>query len=73
MTVRWLTKAPTSEKNGLLGPRIIVCTGERMEELVLKVYPGTRTTTFEPEHAQGRLGNEFWCYTNYESTAWKWR
>jgi len=66
MTVRWLSK-PSSEL------QIIVCTGERMKELVEKVYTGTRTTTFEPQHVQGRLSNEFRCYANFECQRWSWR
>lgn len=65
MTVRWISKRE--------GTRIIVCTGERMESLVHRIYPDIRTTTFLPEHAQGQLANEFRCYSNFESTAWKWR
>ncbi|CAF9942811.1 MAG: hypothetical protein ALECFALPRED_010083 [Alectoria fallacina] len=58
MTVRWLSKSasPNAEKSS---SRIIVCTGERMEELVLKLYPGIMTTNYDPQHAQNRLGNDF--------------
>lgn len=54
--------------------RLIVCTGERMESLVTKLYgkAGLRTTTFEPKHSKG-LSNEFRCYANFESDAWTWR
>ncbi len=47
--------------------RLIVCTGERMESLVTKLYKpfGLRTTTYEPTHARG-LSNEFYCYANFE-------
>ncbi|KAL8909294.1 MAG: hypothetical protein Q9207_000304 [Kuettlingeria erythrocarpa] len=51
--------------------RAHVCTGERMEALILKLYPGIKTTTFEPRHAQDRLGNDFRCYANFESQIWK--
>ncbi|MCJ1421573.1 hypothetical protein MMC32_007937 [Xylographa parallela] len=73
ITVRWLSKP--SGTGGIMKPcpRIIVCTGERMESLVHKVYPGTHTTTFEPQHTQGRLSNEFRCYANYECDSWSWR
>jgi hypothetical protein len=64
MTARWLAKeGPT---------RVIVCTGERMEGLITKVYAGVATTTFEPRHAKG-LSNEFLCYANFECERWKWR
>jgi hypothetical protein len=71
MTVRWLLKDAVGldEQKS----RVIVCTGERMEELVRKVYPGTRTTSFEPQHEQGRLSNEFRCYANFECEDWTWR
>ena len=74
MTVRWLSKAgpTTRHEESAEELRVIVCTGERMEEIVAKIYPGVRTTTFEPQHAQGRLSNEFRCYSNYECEAWRW-
>ncbi|KAF9870406.1 hypothetical protein CkaCkLH20_12073 [Colletotrichum karsti] len=69
MTVRWMMK-PDSAASG----RVIVCTGERMESLVTKVYKalGVKTTTFEPKHARG-LSNEFYCYANFECKDWSWR
>ncbi|RYP32335.1 hypothetical protein DL766_004010 [Monosporascus sp. MC13-8B] len=70
LTVRWLTKPSPSP-----GPRLIVCTGERMQSLVTgKLYRGlgARTTTYEPVHARG-LSNEFYCYANFECGAWRWR
>ena len=73
MTVRWLSKPKEASEHDILVPRIIVCTGERMESLISRLYPGIRTTTFEPQHIQGRLSNEFRCYTNYESDIWSWR
>ena len=68
MTVRWLAKPIES------GPlRIILCTGERREATILKLYRNIKTTTFEPQHTHG-LGNEFRCYANYASKkAWHWR
>ena len=69
LTVRWLAKgwSPTDL-------RLIVCTGERMESLITKLYgkAGLQTTTYEVEHAKG-LSNEFRCYANYESKIWGWR
>lgn len=68
MTVRWLSNIASNKD-----PRIIVCTGERMEELVLKLHPRIHTTTFEPKHTQDRLSNDFRCYANYQSNVWTWR
>ncbi|TDZ35115.1 Protein-lysine N-methyltransferase EFM5 [Colletotrichum spinosum] len=69
MTVRWMVKQDAAAK-----PRAVVCTGERMESLVSKVYKalGVKTTTFEPKHARG-LSNEFYCYANFECSNWIWR
>ncbi len=82
MTVRWLSKSwgidsLASQDNGgdqvNSGSRLIVCTGERMETLVNKLYhpQGIATTTFYPAHAKG-LSNEFYCYANFECDDWKW-
>ncbi|KAF6819648.1 Protein-lysine N-methyltransferase EFM5 [Colletotrichum plurivorum] len=69
MTVRWMMKPDAASKG-----RVIVCTGERMESLVAKVYKafGVKTTTYEPKHARG-LSNEFYCYANFECQDWVWR
>ncbi|KAF1956862.1 hypothetical protein CC80DRAFT_412383 [Byssothecium circinans] len=69
LTVRWLAKSWTS----LDSLRLIVCTGERMEPLVTKLYSkvGTHTTNYEIKHAKG-LSNEFRCYSNFECENWKW-
>lgn len=72
MTIRWLSK-PALPDADIPSPRIIVCTGERMEELVLRLYPGITTTTYAPQHAQNRLSNDFSLYANFESEAWSWR
>jgi hypothetical protein len=55
-------------------PRLIVCTGERMESLVTKLYrpQGVATTSFMPIHAKG-LSNEFFCYANFECNDWEWK
>ncbi|KAL8679754.1 MAG: hypothetical protein Q9186_003970 [Xanthomendoza sp. 1 TL-2023] len=66
LTVRWLSRISAAEA------QVVVCTGERMEELVHKLYRGIRTTTFRPKHAQGRLSNDFRCYANFESEVWQW-
>ncbi|KAI4245740.1 MAG: hypothetical protein L6R40_002268 [Gallowayella cf. fulva] len=66
LTVRWLLRFGAGE------PKVVVCTGERMEELVHKLYPGIKTTTFQPRHSQDRLSNDFRCYATYESDVWSW-
>lgn len=68
LTVRWLSKQASKEGEQV---KVVVCTGERMESLIHKVYPGCKTTTFRPEHTKG-LSNEFRCYANFESSAWTW-
>ena len=69
MTVRWLAKPAQKQATIADGARLVVCTGERMEPVIHRLYPGIRTTTFEPAHAHG-LGNEFRTYANYESKSW---
>ncbi|KAF2096489.1 hypothetical protein NA57DRAFT_42016 [Rhizodiscina lignyota] len=81
LTVRWLSKSwnapgtssgvPSTADNS---PALIVCTGERMEPLIHKLYgkAGIRTTTFEPQHSKG-LSNEFRCYANFPCKDWKFR
>ena len=73
MTVEWLSKAARETGKDLEYARVIVCTGERMENLVTQIYPNLQTTQFEPRHSQDRLSNAFRCYTNYESNVLKWR
>ncbi|KAH6844852.1 putative N6-adenine methyltransferase-domain-containing protein [Chaetomium sp. MPI-CAGE-AT-0009] len=72
LTVRWLARPLTPDT--AQQPRLIVCTGERMEDVVMRVYRafGLRTTDYEPVHARG-LANEFFCYANFESSSWGWR
>ncbi|KAK7727865.1 Protein-lysine N-methyltransferase efm5 [Diaporthe eres] len=67
LTVRWMAK-PAADV------RLMVSTGERMEDLVTKLYRsfGIKTTDYEPAHARG-LSNEFFCYANFDSEVWKWR
>ena len=72
MTVRWLAKASKSERP-TLNASIMICTGGMMELIIHKLYPGIRTTTFEPRHAQDRLSNDFRCYANFESDRWSFR
>ncbi|KAJ4290856.1 Protein-lysine N-methyltransferase efm5 [Kalmusia sp. IMI 367209] len=70
LTVRWLAKTWTDDVSLF---RLIVCTGERMETLIQRLYSkvGTQTTSFEVKHAKG-LSNEFRCYANFECEDWKW-
>ncbi|KAK0101530.1 hypothetical protein ONS95_006697 [Cadophora gregata] len=75
MTVRWLSKSwGVSPDKRSIDSRLILCTGERMETLVNRLYrpQGIATTTFEPIHSKG-LSNEFFCYTNFECDRWKWK
>ncbi len=72
MTIRWLSKSQVLKKNSSI-QRKIVCTGATMENIIHKLYAENRTTSFEPQHTQDRLSNEFRCYANYEGSAWSWR
>ncbi|KAG4439552.1 hypothetical protein IFR05_004951 [Cadophora sp. M221] len=75
MTVRWLSKSwGVAPEQRSTNSRLILCTGERMETLINKLYrpQGIATTTFEPVHSKG-LSNEFFCYTNFECEKWKWK
>ncbi|KAI0097453.1 putative N6-adenine methyltransferase-domain-containing protein [Nemania sp. FL0031] len=75
LTLRWLARTNKSNNTGAAAaqPRVLICTGERMETLVNKLYRplGVRTTTYEPVHA--KLKNEFCCYANFECDAWQWK
>jgi hypothetical protein len=76
LTVRWLSRTWGSERSESLASkpsgRLVVCTGERMKDLVTKLYrpQGIVTTDFEPVHAKG-LSNEFYCYANFDCEDWK--
>jgi len=86
LTVRWLARSWTASTSassaaqtdtchkGDEALRLVMCTGERMEAVVHKLYAkvGVRTTGFEPIHACG-LSNEFLCYANFEGEDWNWR
>ncbi|OJD35591.1 n-6 adenine-specific dna methyltransferase 2 [Diplodia corticola] len=70
LTVRWLAKSAVDPS----AQRLIICTGERMESMIGKLYgiAGVRTTDFEIQHAKC-LSNEFRCYANYEArNVWQW-
>ncbi|KAI1122035.1 putative N6-adenine methyltransferase-domain-containing protein [Nemania abortiva] len=77
MTLRWLARsnknAAGADESLLTLPRVLICTGERMETLVNRLYRplGVHTTTYEPVHAG--LKNEFCCYANFECDAWRWK
>lgn len=79
LTIRWLarpaaTKAAAAVPGSKPAFRMISCTGERMETLlVTKLYRslGLRTTDYEPVHARC-LNNEFYCYANFECDRWSW-
>ena len=70
LTVRYLSKTLAVPEEG----RTVICTGERMESLITKLYKaqGVKTTDYEPVHTKG-LSNEFWCYANWECADWKWK
>ena len=57
MTVRSLVKKE--------GAKTMVCTGQKMEELVPKLFPGTQKVEFEPKH-KGGLANAFGCYMDWQ-------
>ncbi|KAL6945494.1 Protein-lysine N-methyltransferase efm5 [Hanseniaspora vineae] len=57
-------------KDNDLQYRLISCTGERMADVIKKVYPDTHITSFFPEHGNG-LSNEFRCYASFEWSKWK--
>lgn len=65
--MRWLAKTPAAEN------KVILVTGERMKELVTRLYKafGLRPTDKEVELPTG-LSNEFYCYTSFECDEWKW-
>lgn len=67
LTVRWLTDPKYK-------PRIMICTGERMKELVVnKLYKanGVKPSTLPVEHNQ--LQNELIAYANYEPEHGRWK
>jgi hypothetical protein len=63
LTVRWMVN-----KN----PKVMICTGERMRDLILRLYRpvGVKETTLEVRHKKG-LSNEFLCYANCDSEHWE--
>lgn len=70
LTVRWLSKAWQKPNDASEG-RLLICTGERMEALIHKLYGkvGVKTTSFDIQHAKG-LSNEFRCYANFACDSW---
>lgn len=86
LTVRWLAKgksrpepAPLDADDDMAATpgwdasRVIVCTGERLEPLVNKLYRplGLQTTDYVPVHRG--LSNDFNCHANFECAEWKWK
>lgn len=84
LTVRWLSRSwgispaasivCSKKPRANLASRLIICTGERMDTLVNRLYrpQGIATTSFMPEHAKG-LSNEFCCYANFTCSDWDWK
>lgn len=71
LTVRWLLKSWSSgvtNSGGAANPRLIVTTGERVAELLGRLYRGVgmRATNFAVRHRKG-LANEFLCYASFQS------
>lgn len=57
MTARWLGKTDA---------RLIVCSGAKMRDLLLRLYKA-HESKFRVEHNSGRLSNDFVCLLNYVS------
>ncbi|CEP61782.1 protein-lysine N-methyltransferase LALA0_S04e00540g [Lachancea lanzarotensis] len=57
-------------KHGNRQHAVVSSTGERMAGVVTRLYPGIKTTSFRPEHANG-LSNEFRCYADFEWKGWQ--
>ena len=78
MTVQWLLKPQVPAQQSVSGTvvendlRLLSCTGERMADLILRLYAkyGMRTTSLEPQHLKG-LSNEFRCYANFGCKSWE--
>lgn len=70
MTKPWVARP---EGAVLSDARIMLCTGERMEELLLRLFrpAGVRTTALDVQHRNG-LANKFFCYSNFEHGAVQW-
>ncbi|KAF8456720.1 putative N6-adenine methyltransferase-domain-containing protein [Terfezia claveryi] len=79
VTVRWLLKktpegvSPTELEKGV-GRRVIVCTGERVAQLVERYYAkeGVRETEWNVVHERG-LSNPFSCFSSYQGKRWQWK
>jgi hypothetical protein len=89
-TVGWLLKSKTEagdrpskteaeQERGedMEAPKIIVCTGAIMADLVLELYSDAgrgvqmRRTGFEAVHEGGRLSNEWGTFANFEGEEWR--
>ena len=49
---------------GKNGSKTMVCTGNKMEEMVPRLFPGVKKVEFEPKH-KGGLANAFGCYMDW--------
>ena len=47
------------------GGRTMVCTGQKMEDMVPRLFPGVRKVEFEPKH-KGGLANAFACFMDWK-------
>ncbi|KAK8217955.1 putative N6-adenine methyltransferase-domain-containing protein [Phyllosticta capitalensis] len=68
LTLRWLARSWDGSS------QLIICTGERLQDLIKKLYgrAGVRATDFDVVHAG--LKNEFYCYANFEKRGvWQWK
>jgi 16S rRNA G966 N2-methylase RsmD len=45
--------------------RTMVCTGQKMEDMVPRLFPGVRKVEFEPKH-KGGLANAFACFMDWK-------
>ena len=73
MTVRWISKCHKKDSEWEVeNSRLIVCTGERMENAILELYQqqSIARTSLEPVHSKQQLSNEFLCFANFESDFW---
>jgi hypothetical protein len=69
-TVHWLSRLSQDSESS--ATRLIVSSGERMREVVMKLYEsdGIHTTDLELVHTRG-LSNEYMCYANFKSDLWQ--
>ncbi|RKF61465.1 Protein-lysine N-methyltransferase EFM5 [Erysiphe neolycopersici] len=76
LSVKWLSKScDVSPDSRAKESRLVICTGERMERTIAKLYQkqGVFRTSFEPVHSKQQLSNEFRCFANFECSQWFWK